>query len=365
MICTDFQKMFSKLPPIDFHKKMNTLYTHTQPSYGSKLQIVEPVYTSLFFSPLMGKKREVKVEKFKKGDVFALQGVECDDFSMPIKEYEVIKKVDEIFGIQLDGLVVKQISGDTSTIFSLTKTDCQTLGIEFQPRLLFFPMNMNWKEVIVNQHEKVKEFNPRDMGTYPVFKETKLIERIVVRIDNVIQIGSEIRCGDFTISNKELMGGFMLVAKKNISVRNGVLREGQVIYGMNVTGGLFRHSGLLINDNSIYFEFCVGGIDPSIVDGIDFHDLFDVKVMGVPLIKRTPQEVDELVKEARRKVEETLQKSFEVALNNRKRNVMCDPLTGICEILNNNTYERRRKNNNYAWGQARDYWDSDEYDIYW
>ena len=123
MICTDFQKMFSKIPPIDFHKKMNTLYTHTQPSYGSKLQIVEPIYTSLFFSPLMGEKREVKVEKFKKGDVFALQGVECDDFSMPVKEYEVIKKVDDVFGIQLDGLVVKQISGDTSTIFSLTKTD--------------------------------------------------------------------------------------------------------------------------------------------------------------------------------------------------------------------------------------------------
>ena len=365
MICTDLSRMFNQIPAIDFHKKMNTLYTHTQPSYGSKLQIVEPIYTSLFFSPLMGDKREVKVEKFKKGDVFALQGVECDDFSMPVKEYEVIKKVDDVFGIQLDGLVVKQISGDTSTIFSLTKTDCQTLGIEFQPRLLFFPMNMNWKEVIISQHEKIKEFNPLDMGTYPVFKETKLIERIVVRINNVIQIGGEIRCGNFTISNKELMGGFMLIAKKNISVRDGVLRQGQVIYGMNVTGGLFRHSGLLINDNSIYFEFCVGGIDPSIVDGIDFHDLFDVKVMGVPLVQRTPQEVDELVKQARRKVEETLEKSFEIALNNRKRNVMCDPLTGICEILNNNTYERRRKNNNYAWGQARDYWDSDECDIPW
>ena len=365
MICTDFQKMFSEIQSLGHLEKNNNLYKQTNSLYGAKLQIVDPVYTSLFFSPLMGEKREVKVEKFKKGDVFALQGVECDDFSMPVKEYEVIKKVDDVFGIQLDGLVVKQISGDTSTIFSLTKTDCQTLGIEFQPHLLFFPMNMNWKEVIVNQNDKVKEFNPLDMGTYPVFKETKLIERIVVRINNVNQVGSEIRCGDFKISNKELMGGFMLVAKKNISLRNGVLREGRVIYGRNVTGDLFRHSGLLINDNSIYFEFCVGGIDPSIVDGIDFHDLFDVKVMGVPLIKRTPQEVDELVKQARRKVEETFQKSFEIALTNRKRKVMCDPMTGICELFNDNTYERQRKNNNSAWGQTRNYWDSDECDIPW
>lgn len=341
MNCTDFSRMFSQMPAIDFHKKMNTLYTHTQPSYGSKLQIVEPIHTSLFFSPLMGEKREVKVEKFKKGDVFALQGVECDDFSMPVKEYEVIKKVDEIFGIQLDGLVVKQISGDTSTIFSLTKTDCQTLGIEFQPRLLFFPMNMNWKEVIISQHEKIKEFNPLDMSTYPVFKETKLIERIVVRINNVRQICGDIFCNDFKISNKELMGGFMLVAKKNIPVRIGMIRQGQVIYGMNVTGGIFRHSGLLINDNSIYFEFCVNGIDPSIVEGCNLHDLFEVKVMGVPIVKNRYKEIDEKVAQA-----------IKNAMEKQRKNTLMKNYQDI--------YGVQRNNDDYRWEWSRDYWESDD-----
>lgn len=341
MICTDFSRMFSQMSAIDFHKKMNTLYTHTQPSYGSKLQIVEPIHTSLFFSPLMGEKREVKVEKFKKGDVFALQGVECDDFSMPVKEYEVIKKVDEIFGIQLDGLVVKQISGDTSTIFSLTKTDCQTLGIEFQPRLLFFPMNMNWKEVIISQHEKIKEFNPLDMSTYPVFKETKLIERIVVRINNVRQICGDIFCNDFKISNKELMGGFMLVAKKNIPVRIGMIRQGQVIYGMNVTSGIFRHSGLLINDNSIYFEFCVNGIDPSIVEGCNLHDLFEVKVMGVPIVKNRYKEIDEKVAQA-----------IKNAMEKQRKNTLMKNYQDI--------YGVQRNNDDYRWEWSRDYWESDD-----
>lgn len=355
MICTDFQKMFSEIQTLGSLEKKNSLYKQTDFLYGAKLQTIEPIYASLFFSPLMGEKREVKVEKFKKGDVFALQGVECDDFSMPVKEYEVIKKVDEIFGIQLDGLVVKQISGDASTVFSLTKTDCQTLGIEFQPRLLFFPMNMNWKDVIISQHEKIKEFNPLDMSTYPVFKETKLIERIVVRINNIRQICGDIFCNDFKISNKELMGGFMLVVKKNIPVRNGMLKQGQVIYGMNVTSGVFRHSGLLINDNSIYFEFCVNGIEPSIVEGYNLHDLFDVKVMGVPIVKNTCKEIDEKVVQA-----------IKNAMEKQKKIVNFDSHTGTLELMDDlykKNYGRTRQNNDYRWKWSRDYWESDDYEL--
>lgn len=355
MICTDFQKMFSEIQTLGSLEKKNSLYKQTDFLYGAKLQTIEPIYASLFFSPLMGEKREVKVEKFKKGDVFALQGVECDDFSMPVKEYEVIKKVDEIFGIQLDGLVVKQISGDASTVFSLTKTDCQTLGIEFQPRLLFFPMNMNWKEVIISQHEKIKEFNPLDMSTYPVFKETKLIERIVVRINNIRQICGDIFCNDFKISNKELMGGFMLVVKKNIPVRNGMLKQGQVIYGMNVTSGVFRHSGLLINDNSIYFEFCVNGIEPSIVEGYNLHDLFEVKVMGVPIVKNTCNEIDE-------KVVQTIKNAME----KQRKIVEFDSHTGTLGLMDDlykKNYGRTRQNNDYRWKWSRDYWESDDYEL--
>lgn len=351
MICTDLSQMLNNFTTFDYDKTMRALYKQTKPSVGSTLQTVEPIYTSLYFSPSMGEKREVKVEKFKKGDVFALQGAECDDFSMPIKEYEVIKKVDEIFGIQLDGLVVKQISGDTSTIFSLTKTDCQTLGIEFQPRLLFFPLNMNWKEVIVKQHEKVRDFNPLDMGTYPVFKESKLIERIVVRIEGITQIDDEIRCGDFNITRKELIAGFMLSVKKTISVKNGVLVPNQVIYGMNVTGGIFRQSGLLINGNAIYFEFNVNGIDPSIVEGVDFHDLFDVKVMGIPIVKNKDEEIDVKVV-----------KAIENAMKHHKDAVVFNPYTSTLNFVNKyqDSYERKRHFNDYRWEWERDTWESDE-----
>lgn len=355
MICTDLTQMLNSFTTFDYDKTMRTLYKQTKPSVRSTLQTIEPNYTSLFFSPSMGEKREVKVEKFKKGDVFALQGVECDDFLMPIKEYEVIKRVDEIFGVQLDGLVVKQISGDVSTIFSLTKTDCQTLGVEFQPRLLFFPLNMNWKEVIVKQREKISEFNPLDMSTYPVFKETKLIERIVVKIDGITQVEGEIRCNGFKINRKELMGGFMLSVKKPIQVKNGMLVPNQVIYGTNVTAPIFEKIGLLINDNSIYFEFNVDGIDPLTVEGVDFHDLFDVKVMGIPIVKNKYEEID--VKVA---------KAIENAMKHHKDVAVFNPYTSTLNLRNDvvnkyqDSYGRKRHINDYRWEWERDTWESDE-----
>ena len=120
-------------------------------------------YIELYFDPQkMGVKRDVKHEKFQEGDVFSLQGVECDGFKMPQKEYQIIKKINHIDGVDLDGVVVKQIGGEQSTIFSLTKLDCQNLGIEFQPSLQIFPSNMNWKKISNSSSFGFKPFSKND-----------------------------------------------------------------------------------------------------------------------------------------------------------------------------------------------------------
>jgi hypothetical protein len=145
------------------------------------------------------------------------------------------------------------------------------------------------------------------------------------------------------------------VAKKNIPVRIGMIRQGQVIYGMNVTGGIFRHSGLLINDNSIYFEFCVNGIDPSIVEGCNLHDLFDVKVMGVSIVKNRYKEIDEKVAQA-----------IKNAMEKQRKIVEFDSHTGTLELMDGlykKNYGRTRQNNDYRWEWSRNYGESDDYEL--
>lgn len=274
MIATDFLEWQKQLERCSIKESTNKYYG---------LQTIDPIYTSLYFNASkMGKIRHVEIEKFKKGDVFSLQGAECDDFTMPIKEYEVVKKVDEIFGIKLDGIVVKQLSGEKSNIFSLTKTDCKTLGIDFEPRLAFFPMNMNWKEVQIKEDNNVKEFVPFDFSTYPVAQGSGLIERIVLKISNVkiLNLPHRFQIGSINnISLQNICDGIYLRPKTTIMTPNGIIDYPRVLSGKNITDSLFG-LGCHVYMNAIYFEFNVLGIDPKLVQGKRFDELFDVIIYG-------------------------------------------------------------------------------------
>ena len=210
----------------------------------------------LYFDPhSMGKKREREISSFQKGEIFTLQGAECDDFQMPKRTYEVIKKIDTISDVQLDGLVVKQIGGDESTIFSLTKADCKMLDIDFQPKLQLFPLNMNWKAV--TSSPSFKPFNENDFSTYPIMKESELIEKCVIEIEE----------GNFGI-----MPRFYITAKTSIQTRNGFIGIGSDLQGSIVTSQINGRG------DREYVEFNVRGIDPKEIEGMDFFDLFTLKV---------------------------------------------------------------------------------------
>lgn len=166
-----------------------------------------------FFSPKFSfipkenkmKKREIK-EKYIVGNIYSLRGAECDDFKMPSKEYELVAIVSNVNEINLDSLVMKQISGNVGTIFSLTKNDCRLLNIEFQQGLQLFPKNLDWKEVKIEKNEEIKQeektktedikiFDENNMSTYPVNYEDRTVRHIMIEISGC----NYIPCGDFII----------------------------------------------------------------------------------------------------------------------------------------------------------------------
>lgn len=251
-------------------------------------QNIEPELVKAYFHPKLIKKRRIntKKEKFHEGDIFSLQGIECDDFNMPIKEYEVIKKIDSVSGVDLSGVVVKQISGDEDTVFSLTKTDCQTLGIEFQPKLLFFPQNMAWKEVSVKKNYNFNQFNPNDLSTYPVDEESGMIKRIVISFSNVKEHKIEIlkypeviksySIGNVNeISTTAITNNLCLKPKINCARDPNLLRLDYVYKGRNITNQLFN-DGIIFNSKTFY-EFDVN-LNPKDVVGLSINDVFDVLI---------------------------------------------------------------------------------------
>ena len=74
----------------------------------------------------MGIVKEPKsfVPTFIKGEKYALKGVSCEGFEMPEKVYELVAVHDKFDGIDLNSVIVKQISGDQDKIFTLSKNDC-------------------------------------------------------------------------------------------------------------------------------------------------------------------------------------------------------------------------------------------------
>lgn len=126
--------------------------------------------------------------KFKIGNLYTIQGEECDNFTMPTRIYKMVGECHSLNGVEVNGIVMKQISGEkNSMMFSLTKTDCKILNIEFQNGLQVFSKELNWKPLIdenklFKELPKNKFFDENDLSTYPVDSETMKIRKMCVKI---------------------------------------------------------------------------------------------------------------------------------------------------------------------------------------
>ena len=146
-----------------------------------------------YFSPKMrfipSEDEKPHEETLEVGKLYSLRGTECDDFVMPTKTYELIKNIDSVDGVELDAVVMKQIDGEQSTIFSLTKNDCRKLNIPFSRGLQLFPKTMEWNKVQTEedtkkQHETPREFDSNNLSTYPPSYHDKLIHCMTIKMSN-------------------------------------------------------------------------------------------------------------------------------------------------------------------------------------
>lgn len=99
---------------------------------------------------------------FDKGDIYSLSGTACDGFTMTEKHYQVVGQVGFYAGESINSVIVKCLNQGDDAVFSLSKNDCRCLNIEYEPGLLLFPRDMNWK--LVKKNEPL--FDENDIATY-------------------------------------------------------------------------------------------------------------------------------------------------------------------------------------------------------
>lgn len=112
------------------------------------------------------------------GELYSLQSPSFDGVEMEKKVYKILGIIGKYHGVDINSVIVKQVSGAESTIFEINRLMAKELGIQYEPKIFLLPYNLNWhhEETPLN----IDNFNPNDLSTYP--NQNGYINYIIVKL---------------------------------------------------------------------------------------------------------------------------------------------------------------------------------------
>lgn len=245
----------------------------------------------------MGVVEEAKnaVPTFIIGEKYSLKGVSCEGFEMPEKVYELVAIHDEFDGININSLIVKQISGDQDKIFTLSKNDCDHIGIEYEKGLQLFPKHLNWQRV-----KDVIPFESSNLGTTPLSDIDNTIRYVLLKLDGFKDYadGYILTPSGKIIKEKQFENTLMVTSNEPIvytnptNKQNGIrIQEGtpldiKVVYPKTLN---FNHGNFISNEDTIYVLITLAkrvikrdaidglyGVEKDLLEGFNPNDHFSI-----------------------------------------------------------------------------------------
>lgn len=198
------------------------------------------------------------IPTFIKGEKYALKGVSCEGFEMPEKVYELVAVHDEFDGININSLIVKQISGDQDKIFTLSKNDCDHIGIEYENGLQLFPKHLNWKRV-----KDIVPFDPSNLATTPLSDIDNTVRYVLLKINGfkdysdgyiLTPSGKLIKEEQFEkslkiISNEPIVYSNPTTRSKGIRVKENTPLSVKVVYPKDLP---YTHGNFISSEDTVY-----------------------------------------------------------------------------------------------------------------
>ena len=225
------------------------------------------------------------------GEKYMLQGVACDGFEMPSKTYELIGIVDEFHGVEVNYVIMKQISGEKGLIYTLSKNDCIHLNIEYQEGLQPFPKNLNWKHL-----KEDTVFDCRDLSTAPKSDIDNTIRYLLIRMNGFKDYsnGYILSPSGKLIKESDFINSLRVINNEPIVYGNGaILREktrimSEIVYPKKL---MFPYGNFISQDETIYLKISLlqrqstpqetyidgyFGVEPKYLGTINPHKLFTI-----------------------------------------------------------------------------------------
>lgn len=226
------------------------------------------------------------------GEVYVISESLSEDFNIEPNVYQCKHILKEYGGVNLNSVVMKQIEGDQSVIFSLTKADCRSIGIEYEPKLQLFPINMNWRP---RRELREVPFSPLNMGTYKPSPKDGMIHQMHVSLYNVQQNNIE---RITTPTGKQIpLVTFLDTIRFKFKDKN--LQKNYPITYKILTN---KENTIIVKDNHIDFMLFFGtvGISPVDFDNKTIDDLIEVSWIESYKRRETPDEYKDVWQQIRR-----------------------------------------------------------------
>lgn len=227
--------------------------------------------------------------RFIVGEKYALTTPGCDGFAGSEKIYKLIGIHDEYGGVKVDSLIVKQISGEVGNIYTLSKNDCEHIGIEYEAGLQLFPKTMSWVHV-----KDVIDFDEHNLATTPRSDVDNTIRHIVLKLEGFSDYsdGYVLSPSGKLIKEEQFERSIMVESNEPIVYGNGVVVPDHKPLDaciVHPSTKLFTHGNFISSEDEVFiyiqlkkhdvgygsFDNCYG-VDPKYLDGVNPNEFFTI-----------------------------------------------------------------------------------------
>lgn len=228
----------------------------------------------------------------EKGNLYSLQGEECEGFTMPIRVYQCKGVCKEIKGIPIDAVVMKLVEGVEDTIFSLTRQDCRFLDIDYEPQLQLFPSEFAWKRVNRIGEQENRAFTKDNMATYPPSPKYGTIRQMHVFVKDVFALDGNNGTEVIKLFGKKLVDAETFTKILYVRFKDADLQRRYPILwkficpNPNVNTFFGKMNGSEgINLMLFFANGTEQGIEPQRIEGVPIDDLIEIGVF----VQNTPR----------------------------------------------------------------------------
>ena len=224
---------------------------------------------------------------FHNGERYSLKPRECDGFKMDEHVYEVYGTIDNFDDdeMNINSVIVKEVTESNGTLYTLSRNDCEWLGIEFSSGLQLLPKSLDWKYVDVDVDEN-------DLSTTQSLEGDGKIHYVLLKINGFkLYPNSNVLTPNGRIIDEKRLENSLLIknniplisSSKKIENSDSTLLRKIV----RVDNNKYRNSNILTDDNELYvlvrlskpkYNETIGyGIDRDYLKNVSPKDFFSIE----------------------------------------------------------------------------------------